>query len=108
MVYQPEDSFVIRIKLDASIKDKNPKIVYISDEGVITEIPSEVNNGYISFHTDHNSLYAIVSEKTETKKHPIANTATQPKGSSQIAIILTGGLVLYLAKKRNDIERMYS
>lgn len=119
-VYQPEGLFTIRIKLDEKLIDKNPRIVYISDNGEATFIESTVKNGYITFTTKHNSYYAIISDNVVQqpnsnlkpnkpissndgiKKNPITNTATSMPSSvviNALFILITGLLVLIVVKK---------
>lgn len=96
-VYQPNQTIQVAVKLDKELQDKKPRVVYISAEGEITEIASTIKDGNIMFSTDHNSYYAIVTEKAV--KNPIADTGAKPTGSGMIAVVLIGGLVYFLTKK---------
>jgi len=101
VVYQHDGTFQVKIKLDKELQDKALKILYITDDGKVTEIKSTVRDGYIIFSTNHNSYYAIVSDKTGGS--PITNTGTEPITSGCFAIILVGGMMLLFTKKMEDV-----
>lgn len=46
------------------LKATNLSIVYIADDGTLTKYDSTVENGKISFVTDHLSTWAVVGEKS--------------------------------------------
>lgn len=95
-VFTPKGNITVKIKLDEKLMNKrNLGIVYISDDGEITVIPARVKDGYITFTTDHNSYYAIISADS-----PIVNTATQPFAPSNIAVYILLSAVLILVTKR--------
>lgn len=98
--YTPNGSFTVKIKLDDELKAKRYLgIVYISDEGEATVIPSKVKDGYITFTTNHNSYYAIVSSDS-----PIVDTATQPITASSVpAFILLGAVLILITKKMEKV-----
>ena len=99
--YTPKGSFTIKIKLDDELLAKRYLgIVYISDDGEATTIPSKVENGYITFKTNHNSYYAIVSSDS-----PIVNTATSTTMpvSSAPAFILLGAVLIFVTKKMEKV-----
>lgn len=100
VTYTPEGSFTVKIKLDDELKAKRYLgIVYISDDGKATTIPSKVADGYITFTTNHNSYYAIVSSDS-----PIVDTATQPVTASSIpAFILLGAVLIFVTKKMEKV-----
>ena len=101
VVYQHDGTFQVKIKLDKELQDKALKILYITDDGKVTEIKSTVRDGYIIFSTNHNSYYAIVSDKTGGS--PITNTGTEPITSGCFAILLVGGMMLLFTKKMEDV-----
>ena len=95
-VYTPQGSFTVKIKLDDELKAKRYLgIVYISDDGKATTIPSKVTNGYITFTTNHNSYYAIVSADS-----PIVDTAAQPFAVTVLPVYLLLGAVLIFTGKK--------
>ena len=99
--YTPKGSFTIKIKLDDELLAKRYLgIVYISDDGEATTIPSKIENGYITFKTNHNSYYAIVSSDS-----PIVNTATSTTMpvSSAPAFILLGAVLIFVTKKMEKV-----
>ena len=96
--YTPKGSFTVKIKLDDELLAKRYLgIVYISDDGEAEIIDSKVENGTISFTTNHNSYYAIVSADS-----PIVNTATQSHTPSNAFIFILLGAVLILAVKKPE------
>ena len=96
--YTPKGSFTVKIKLDDELSAKRYLgIVYISDDGEAEIIDSKVENGTISFTTNHNSYYAIVSADS-----PIVNTATQSHTPSNAFIFILLGAVLILAVKKPE------
>ncbi len=100
-VYTPEGNFTVKIKLSDELKAKRYLgIVYISDDGKATTIPSKVVDGYITFTTNHNSYYAIVSGDS-----PIVDTATTSTMpvSSIPAFILLGAVLIFVTKKMEKV-----
>ncbi len=97
-VYHHEGYVTIRVKLVEEWLDKQLKVLYIADDGTVSEIASTVENGYISFRTNHNSYYAIVTEKGG---NPITDTGTASQASGGWLVILcTMGMLGYMTKKR--------
>lgn len=99
--YKPEGTFQVSIKLDEELLNKTLKVLYISDEGEVIEIASTVKEGNIIFSTDHNSYYAIVSEKAQ--RSPITNTGTQPFTNGCMIVLLIGGMMMLFTKKMEDV-----
>jgi len=96
--YDYNGSYTVKIKLDDELLNKRYLgVVYIADDGKTTVIPSKVENGYITFKTDHNSYYAIVSSDS-----PIAPTATQPITTSSAPVFILMGAVLVLMTKKME------
>lgn len=78
-------------------------IVYISETGKAEMIPSKAENGYITFKTNHNSYYAIVSSE-----RPIVNTATQSNTVGRAgAFILLGAVLLVFTRKAAKANKQY-
>ena len=105
-VYTPSGSFTIKIKLDDELLAKRYLgIVYIADDGKATIVPSKVENGYITFTTNHNSYYAIVSSDS-----PIVNTAASSSmiDMSGLLSVMLGMLLLFTTKKSNSLLRKES
>lgn len=103
-VFTPNSSFTIKIKLDEELKAKRYLgIVYISETGKAEMIPSKAENGYITFKTNHNSYYAIVSSE-----RPIVNTATQSNTVGRAgAFILLGAVLLVFTRKAAKANKQY-
>lgn len=105
-VYTPSGSFTIKIKLDDELLAKRYLgIVYIADDGKATIVPSKVENGYITFTTNHNSYYAIVSSDS-----PIVNTAASSSmiDMSGFLSVMLGMLLVFTTKKSNSLLRKES
>ncbi len=100
-LYHADSAFQIVIKLDEALLAKNPRVLYISDSGEVTEIVSTIKDGKLIFTTDHNSYYAIVTEK-ETR-NPIANTGAEPMQGSIVTILFMGALLIFVTKKIEDV-----
>lgn len=100
-VYSVDGAFQVAVQLDQELLAKNPKVMYISDSGEVTEIVSTIKDGKLIFTTDHNSYYAIVTAKEQ--KNPIANTGAQPVQGSMLTIILMGAVLVFATKKMEDI-----
>jgi len=74
----------VRIKLDSQYQnDKNLVVVYIADDGTITEMPTIIADGYAVFETTHFSHYALVAKtssvSTTTASAGAAPTIEKPK-----------------------------
>ena len=105
-VYTPSGSFTIKIKLDDELLAKRYLgIVDIADDGKATIVPSKVENGYITFTTNHNSYYAIVSSDS-----PIVNTAASSSmiDMSGFLSVMLGMLLVFTTKKSNSLLRKES
>lgn len=44
-VYSVDGAFQVAVQLDQELLAKNPKVMYISDSGEVTEIVSAIKNG---------------------------------------------------------------
>lgn len=99
--YQSDKAFQVVIPLDKDLLAKNPKVMYISDSGDVTEIVSTIKDGKLIFTTDHNSYYAIVTAKEQ--RNPIANTGAQPVQGSMLSILLVGAVLVFATKKMEDV-----
>lgn len=59
---QPDGSVKVKIKLTAEQKTLGGlQIIYVSDQGVVTVIPSTIDGDYIIFTTDHFSNYGLIA-----------------------------------------------
>lgn len=106
MQYKPDGAFTIKIKLDDELLAKRYLgIVYIADDGTVTMVPSKVKDGFITFTTNHNSYYAIVSSDS-----PIVNTATTGSiiGNNTFAVIMLGMLLAFVVKKSDSLLKKES
>ena len=106
MQYKPDGAFTIKIKLDDELLAKRYLgIVYIADDGTVTMVPSKVKDGFITFTTNHNSYYAIVSSDS-----PIVNTATTGSiiGNNAFAVIMLGMLLAFVVKKSDSLLKKES
>ena len=62
---EPEGVVTVRIKLTDELKRcKDLRIYHIDDNGTMTFYESKVEDGYIVFHTDHLSHWAIIGNVT--------------------------------------------
>lgn len=76
---QPNGMVKIRIRLDDQYKDNpNLVVVYIADDGTITELPTTIAGGYAGFETNHFSRYALV-EKVSSGASADAALMENPK-----------------------------
>ena len=101
VTYTPKGNFSVKIKLDDDLAAKRYLgIAYIADNGTVTMVPSKVQNGYITFTTNHNSYYAIVSSDG-----PIVDTATTTPliGINGFSVILLGMLLALMVKKSDGL-----
>ncbi len=84
-----DDTFTVRIALPDSIKN-NPNLIllYINDEGVAEqELAYTIDNGYITFNTDHFSAYAVA----EAVDAPVTDESSFPWW---IILIIVGGIII--------------
>lgn len=102
-VYQPEGTITISIKLKDTQLNKKLKVVHITEDGKVTEMPSKVENGYIKFKTNHFSYYALLSEKIDSKGNPVKETGEAPFAGGFSAVIAVGAILLLMTKKMEDI-----
>lgn len=95
----------------------SPIVCYVSDEGEATVMDSTIENGYISWTTDHNSYYALV-EKVGTDTPTTPTDPSTPDGPSTtgdqnrtslwtVALIVSGIAIIALIvigthKKKKD------
>ena len=99
--YTPKGNFSVKIKLDDDLAAKRYLgIAYIADNGTVTMVPSKVQNGYITFTTNHNSYYAIVSSDA-----PIVDTATTSPiiEINGFSFILIGMMLAFMIKKSEGV-----
>ena len=99
--YTPKGNFSVKIKLDDDLAAKRYLgIAYIADNGTVTMVPSKVQNGYITFTTNHNSYYAIVSGDA-----PIVDTATTSPiiDINGLSLIMMGMMLAFMIKKSEEV-----
>lgn len=92
--FEFKDTYVVGIKLDQSLFDKELAVVYISDDGNVTYLDSWIKDQTIYFQTSHNSMYAIVSKNKLMNIKPNVTKPTESTGIKQetsiLAIVETG------------------
>ena len=108
---EPNGTVTVRVKLDSRYQnDKNLVVVYIDDDGAITEMPTTIADGYAVFETTHFSHYALV-EKTSGSTPTGAATVENPKTGDTHSLPVWALLALpvgmitaaYLRKRRKAI-----
>ncbi len=94
--YTPQGMIKIKIPLNDALRAKRYLgIVYISDGGVASIIPSQIEGDYITFTTNHNSYYALISSDT-----PITNTAAPMASNTVIpSLLIMGGAIWMMIQK---------
>lgn len=81
--FEFKDTYIVGIKLDQSMFDKELAVVYISDDGNMTYMDSWIKDQTIYFQTNHNSMYAIVSKNKPMNITPIVPKPTESIGTKQ-------------------------
>lgn len=61
--YKPSDAITVRFKVPENLLDKKLHIFYLAPDGSVKEHKAKVRDGYVTFETSHNSLYAMGMEK---------------------------------------------
>lgn len=97
--YIPSENMNVSFALSSNLRDKRLGIIYISNKGVIKEIPSEIVNDKIVFHTDKNGLYGIVSYQNGKANYGV-NTGDTTNIAWFVFALIGSGLTLLLAFKR--------
>ncbi len=88
------DPTTIKLKLDKSLKNKDVRVVYISDDGEqIEEIKCSVIEGVLTFNTEHFSQYAIVI----VNKTNVGSIVALSVGG---AVVLTTCIAICIVKKK--------
>ena len=101
--YTPKGNYSVKIKLDDDLAAKRYLgIAYIADNGTVTMVPSKVQNGYITFTTNHNSYYAIVSSDA-----PIVDTATTSPiiDINGFSFLMIGMMIAFMIRKSDGVIR---
>ncbi len=89
-----------------NVKVEDYKVVYISDDGKVEEIPFKYVDGKIVLELEHFSEYAIVKDiidLNETEKDEVAEKDESPKtgsGSIVVCVIMISLVGLAVTKKR--------
>lgn len=107
----------IRISVKIPEGFESPIVCYVSDEGQVTVMDSTIEDGFISWTTDHNSYYVLV-ERTGTVDPSAPTESTTPGGPSTtgdqnnnslwvVVMILSGVAIVALVvigmrKKKED------
>lgn len=81
---------IVRMLIDEALRDRDGlMVIYIADDGTITNMNATREGDYMVFETDHNSVYAIVSFKS---------IPPAPQGLTTEAIvgIVVGIVVLFI------------
>lgn len=93
---QPNGKVTIKVKLSDSLKNEtNLKVIYIADDGTITDMNAQIVDGYAVFETSHFSNYAVV--KTVAATIPNTNDAFS-LFAMLILVFLSGILLVYVFK----------
>lgn len=81
---------IIRMLIDEALRNRDGlMVIFIADDGEITNMNATREGDYMVFETDHNSVYAIVSFKS---------VALDPQGLSTEAIVgIVVGIVVLIA-----------
>ena len=88
------DPTTIKLKLDKSLKNKDVRVVYISDDGEqIEEIKCSVIEGVLTFNTEHFSQYAIVI----VNKTNVGSIVALSVGG---AVVLAACIAICIVKKK--------
>ena len=104
-------NMLMSIQLDKTMLGKSLRVVYISDSGDITFVPSWIENNTINFRTTHNSHYAIVSttapstNETIKPNSPIKGTGASQQSSSAMAwvtLLLLVGSAVYVTRRKQE------
>lgn len=106
-------NMVVTIQLDKDMFHKKLHVVYISEDGDITFIPSWRKGNSIQFNTTHNSNYAIVSTVSTTLESInqlnslIKDTATETKDSGNCMLWMTvlalAGLGITFIRRKKEV-----
>lgn len=100
--YSPTESFNVSIKLKEALKEKQLGVVRISEDGIITELPSEIVNGQIVFTTDQNANYGIVSYKDGKPNHGADTGVTDQSGILALLFVSGGAMMIVMLKKKKE------
>ena len=100
VVVKSNGMMTVRLKVNAALLKKDLMVVYIDDNGNITEMPTRKGKDYIEFDTTHNSTYAIMSKNTTTQKTGTDTGDHTHAGLFFGFLLLSAGAVVVLMKKR--------
>ena len=84
---QPEGNLIIKIKLDNEYADgKDLEIVFVDSTGKVTLINGEIEDGFVSFETEHLSIYGIVKKiKSDDSSSSQTSSSSQSSSSSKVS-----------------------
>lgn len=102
---QPDGTVKVELPLPAEANQKHDsyQVVYIDDNGVAHEMPTEVKDGKIVFTTDHFSKYAVVGiMNTDAPSDPTTNIniITYVVAGSVVILAAVVLVIILLSKKR--------
>ncbi len=60
---QPQGSVRVRMKIPTGFSQEKIRVYHISEDGIVTDMNAEVDNGWVTFNTDHFSIYVLLAEK---------------------------------------------
>ena len=98
----PSGNYGVRLLIPANLRDKNLKVIHISDDGNVTDMDATRDGNYMVFETPHFSIYAIV-EVTEV----VPETAGFPWWIIPliiVAVLLIIAIILLVIKHNNKPE----
>ena len=61
---QPDGTVKVRIPVPEDWNAADIAVYHVSEDGIMTKLDTTVSDGYITFETDHFSLYALVNTST--------------------------------------------
>lgn len=89
---QPNGKVQVKIEIPEELRSREElDIVYISDDGSVVSMNAKSDGEYLTFITDHFSMYGIVAKEND------------PKGFNYYWLLIAGGVVvlLFLVKRRS-------
>ncbi len=98
-IVKPDGTISVRIKVSADILSKDVKVVFIDDNGNVTDMVTRKGSDYIEFDTNHNSTYAIVSNNAAHSNGADTGDTTNV-GMIFTLLMLSGGIMVVMLKKK--------
>lgn len=76
---QPDGNIRITLKVTEKMKNfTNLQVVYVTEAGTVTLLPSELQGDNLVFTTDHLSYYGVIGTPAETDTYPKTGDSTAP------------------------------